>query len=674
MRGVALLGAWGSVGWGHVDPMAGPGHKTFTPPPPGADLVSHLAMLCHPCGFWLGLGRGHVGSPWPKAQPCHRGAACKVPGRCSRTVLVDTLPTPLLGGWPLAGSSLSSESVGSGGRQGTRGSGGPGPGPGPGPGWESRPVLPGWATLPEPTSLCPGLFAQAPPAPSASPSSVFTSWIFIGQAGSQPAAPSSSRPWCCPPHAGQVGDPWEGQGTAGPVPAVACDPGWSRQSSPLPCSQAGGSRALCSKGQGHPNCCLHDPWHLCAPAPAALCQLETTEPAPLLSRLWPSSQAHGCGGGVLRLGPGARGEQGTGSIGSLSPRSCHNPVAVPAGLQPSVAVAELQHGVVGRAFPVPVVPARGGAGPARRLRAAAEPAGGEHHRHLQAGVLQVLLRGDAAPMSLAQPLRSSHCAPHPRPLHTKAEPQLMCEEHEEEHINIYCLSCEVPTCSLCKVFGAHKDCEVAPLPAVYKRQKSELSDGIAMLVAGNDRIQAIVTQMEEICHAIEDNSRRQKQHLSQRFDGLCGVLEERKAELLQAVGREQDGKVQRVRELIRQYGDHLETSSKLVESAIQSMEEPQMAVYLQVCAAGPCWGHWGLSSLGGVLSLCPRLQPSCHDWSCCLLSMRGHRCEWGRGRGALGASGAPLTLCPSSAAIQGADQEDHGHVQDFTEQPPRARL
>lgn len=33
--------------------------------------------------------------------------------------------------------------------------------------------------------------------------------------------------------------------------------------------------------------------------------------------------------------------------------------------------------------------------------------------------------------------------------------------------------------------------------------QSELSDGVAMLVAGNDRIQAIVTQMEEICKAIE---------------------------------------------------------------------------------------------------------------------------------------------------------------------------
>ncbi|XP_066036329.1 tripartite motif-containing protein 54 isoform X1 [Chamaea fasciata] len=206
-----------------------------------------------------------------------------------------------------------------------------------------------------------------------------------------------------------------------------------------------------------------------------------------------------------------------------------------------------------------------------------------------------------------------------RPLHAKAEQHLMCEEHEDERINIYCLRCEAPTCSLCKVFGAHKDCEVAPLPAVYQRQKvggpwglggplgfggapgvwggpgyphshphppalypqSELSDGIAMLVAGNDRIQAIITQMEEICHTIEENGRRQKQHLGLRFDALYGILEERKKELLQSIAAEQEAKLQRVRGLIRQYGDHLEASSKLVESAIQAMEEPQMALYLQ---------------------------------------------------------------------------------------------
>lgn len=73
--------------------------------PPGADSVSHLAMLCHPCGSGLGLGWGHIGSLWPEAQPRPRGAVCRVCGRCSRTVLVAP-PPPLLGGWPLAGSSL----------------------------------------------------------------------------------------------------------------------------------------------------------------------------------------------------------------------------------------------------------------------------------------------------------------------------------------------------------------------------------------------------------------------------------------------------------------------------------------------------------------------------------------------------------------------------------------
>uniref|UniRef100_M3YDX3 RING-type domain-containing protein n=1 Tax=Mustela putorius furo TaxID=9669 RepID=M3YDX3_MUSPF len=122
---------------------------------------------------------------------------------------------------------------------------------------------------------------------------------------------------------------------------------------------------------------------------------------------------------------------------------------------------------------------------------------------------------------------------------------------------------------------------ISGMAALMMGRQSELSDGIAMLVAGNDRVQAVITQMEEVCQTIEDNSRRQKQLLNQRFEALCSVLEERKAELLQALAREQEEKLLRVRGLIRQYGDHLEASSKLVESAIQSMEEPQMALYLQ---------------------------------------------------------------------------------------------
>ncbi|XP_065609159.1 tripartite motif-containing protein 55 isoform X2 [Cyrtonyx montezumae] len=157
----------------------------------------------------------------------------------------------------------------------------------------------------------------------------------------------------------------------------------------------------------------------------------------------------------------------------------------------------------------------------------------------------------------------------------------MCEEHEDERINIYCLNCEIPTCSLCKVFGAHKDCQVAPLTNVYQQQKSELSDGIAVLVGSNDRVQGIVTQLEETCKTVEECSRRQKEQLCEKFDYLYSVLEERKNEMTQIITRTQEEKLEHIRSLMKKYADHLEAVSKLVESGIQFMEEPEMAVFLQ---------------------------------------------------------------------------------------------
>lgn len=67
-----------------------------------------------------------------------------------------------------------------------------------------------------------------------------------------------------------------------------------------------------------------------------------------------------------------------------------------------------------------------------------------------------------------------------------------------------------------------------------------------------------------------------------RFDALYTVLDERKTELVEYISREQDRKLNHVRTLIRRNGDRLEVAVKLVETAVRSMEEPQMAVFLQV--------------------------------------------------------------------------------------------
>ncbi|XP_062371639.1 tripartite motif-containing protein 55a isoform X2 [Sardina pilchardus] len=168
----------------------------------------------------------------------------------------------------------------------------------------------------------------------------------------------------------------------------------------------------------------------------------------------------------------------------------------------------------------------------------------------------------------------------------KPEPEMqkegpMCDEHEDERINIYCVSCATPTCSLCKVFGAHKDCQVAPLNNVFDAQKTELTDCISMLVGNNDRIQGTISQLEESCRTVEENGRRQKARVCEMFDHLYALLEDRKAELTSQIGAELDEKMTYIGRLRRRYGDHLDAMAKVVEEAISTMEEPEMALFLQ---------------------------------------------------------------------------------------------
>ncbi|KAM9436406.1 tripartite motif-containing protein 55b isoform 2-T2 [Clarias gariepinus] len=168
-----------------------------------------------------------------------------------------------------------------------------------------------------------------------------------------------------------------------------------------------------------------------------------------------------------------------------------------------------------------------------------------------------------------------------KPAPQSTDDQPMCEVHEDEKINIYCLTCSTPTCSMCKVFGAHKDCEVEPLKSVYQVQKTELTDSIAMMMGNQDMTQGIISQLEETCHAIEENGRRQKSQLCEKFDHLYAIMENRKTEMSLKVMAKQEEKLNYIRRLKRKYEDHVETVTKIVESGIQTMEEPEMAVFLQ---------------------------------------------------------------------------------------------
>ncbi|XP_043080328.1 tripartite motif containing 101 isoform X2 [Puntigrus tetrazona] len=156
-----------------------------------------------------------------------------------------------------------------------------------------------------------------------------------------------------------------------------------------------------------------------------------------------------------------------------------------------------------------------------------------------------------------------------------------CTEHEDEKLNIYCLTCQVTSCSLCKVFGAHKNCQVVPLPDVYQQQKAELGDRLATLVSTNECVQSFVNELEALHRNIEENSRIQKQILCEKFDRLSAVLEERRKIMTQQITSEQEEKTGWTQSLLQTYNEHVDTNSKLIQAAQNAIEDPEMASFVQ---------------------------------------------------------------------------------------------
>lgn len=166
------------------------------------------------------------------------------------------------------------------------------------------------------------------------------------------------------------------------------------------------------------------------------------------------------------------------------------------------------------------------------------------------------------------------------PLKDKDAKEPKCKEHEDERINIYCVSCQTPTCSMCKVFGQHKDCEVLPLPAIYQSQKNELRSAVELLAAGNSCIQAIMAQIDNTCKLIQENGEQKRRRLGESFDLLYAILEERKGQLLEQISRVEQEKVSVLRNLAEQYKQQLQLSNQLQEKMAQNMQSCSAAEFL----------------------------------------------------------------------------------------------
>uniref|UniRef100_A0A665VCW7 Tripartite motif containing 101 n=1 Tax=Echeneis naucrates TaxID=173247 RepID=A0A665VCW7_ECHNA len=242
----------------------------------------------------------------------------------------------------------------------------------------------------------------------------------------------------------------------------------------------------------------------------------------------------------------------------------------------------------------------------------------------------------------------SHLSPAPLPPPPPSS-QPTCSDHDGEKMNIYCLTCRVPTCSrLQSVRG----------PSVL----DELSGGVRSLVAFRDKIQSVIDELEETCRHVEENCKAQKQSVSDKFNRMFSILDERHKAMTQQITAEQEEKTGHAQALASCYGDSVEANTKLLETAASSMEEPDMAAFIQVSVIG----HPGRTEKSDLSFLQNRftLRPGYEN-------LRSYRFNFGRQERAL--RSIDFSRGDNSSSYLEETQSGHNYKEKASSWPPGAQ-
>ncbi|KAM3912368.1 putative E3 ubiquitin-protein ligase MID2 [Leptodactylus fuscus] len=185
-------------------------------------------------------------------------------------------------------------------------------------------------------------------------------------------------------------------------------------------------------------------------------------------------------------------------------------------------------------------------------------------------------------------LRATHPNKKPFTSHRLVEPVpdahfrgLICLEHENEKVNMYCTVDDQLICALCKLVGRHREHQVASLSDRYEKLKQTLESNITNLVKHSSELETQMAKLIQICQQVEVNTSMHEAKLNEECDELMDIIQRRKQMIAVKI---KETKVMKLRKLAQQIANcrqRLERSTVLINQADHLLKENDHARFLQ---------------------------------------------------------------------------------------------
>ncbi|XP_078678579.1 E3 ubiquitin-protein ligase Midline-1-like [Branchiostoma floridae x Branchiostoma belcheri] len=175
--------------------------------------------------------------------------------------------------------------------------------------------------------------------------------------------------------------------------------------------------------------------------------------------------------------------------------------------------------------------------------------------------------------------------------HTLTEPSaaapkvLMCTEHPQEKVNMYCATDQSLVCSLCKLVGKHKDHEVAAVSDTFQQKKASIGGRVAGLIQQNAEVECFVDKIQGTKTKAEQNCADIQERVEAFAQTLTTAIMKRKGILQSKVAVEKDQKLSTLGKQLDQWADTGTGITAAIAEAETLLNEEDPIAFLQASKA-----------------------------------------------------------------------------------------
>ncbi|XP_035685588.1 probable E3 ubiquitin-protein ligase MID2 [Branchiostoma floridae] len=158
---------------------------------------------------------------------------------------------------------------------------------------------------------------------------------------------------------------------------------------------------------------------------------------------------------------------------------------------------------------------------------------------------------------------------------------VVCPEHKDKPVELYCMQDSTPVCSLCKLVSKHKDHDVTSLDEAFESRRVDLQKIVDEVSEKTELETKKIEVLEAKKAAMENHAAQLRLQIETECDELIDIIRQRKHAMLGRVDTVAQADTARMKTFIDSCQDAVKATKSSLALAKEALKESDPACFLQ---------------------------------------------------------------------------------------------